>query len=508
MYLFSKIMSYKICFLVTTYQRPKACKELVDSLLPMGDVYVLNDGSTKRYPPLGATKYKKQANQGKQGYWKTTTNIWQMVRDGGKEYDYYLFIQDDMSITPKNLDRAIRLYERIDDPHLICLNLFVGASRYRKITWTGVLPVDYGIAMKTQWTDMNCFLTKKDFYKFFDWTIPNTMRRTVKSSGVGRYISKTINNAYRTIYQPYASLAIPTEEAMKSLMNPWRDDLDENTEFHTVIPGTVIVQIASIPEREKKLKKTIESLLPQVDRMRIMLNGYDHTPEFLKDIEHVHLDNSTGDAAKFYGVEYLQGYIFTCDDDLIYPPDYIERTIDKINTYKCPVSWHGRIYTRPYRGYKAVQKYIRYSWGCATDTEVDIGGTGVMGFHSSHINIRYSDFREPNMADVWMAVLCRQQGSKIMCLAHRGEIKGDKGGYTIYDERNAQGHKRENEILSDLFLKKRKKHKKNQKGICVIKGKKYQCKIKSVRPDDYYLVDYKTPGGWRKKVLPRERIYL
>ena len=76
-----------------------------------------------------------------------------------------------------------------------------------------------------------------------------------------------------------------------------------------VVQGEIVVQIASIPDRVELLRQTVESLRPQANRIFVALNGYTFTPDFLKEGEYVHLDNSTGDAAKFYNVENINGYI-------------------------------------------------------------------------------------------------------------------------------------------------------------------------------------------------------
>ncbi len=56
----------------------------------------------------------------------------------------------------------------------------------------------------------------------------------------------------------------------------------------------IIAQVASIPDRMHQLKKTIESLYPQVDELNIMLNGYYFVPLWLnrEKINVFELDNS------------------------------------------------------------------------------------------------------------------------------------------------------------------------------------------------------------------------
>ncbi len=63
----------------------------------------------------------------------------------------------------------------------------------------------------------------------------------------------------------------------------------------------VTAQIATIPDRIKLLEITVKSLLPQVDQLNVMLNGWNHEPSIRDNkISYYHLDNSKGDAAKFY----------------------------------------------------------------------------------------------------------------------------------------------------------------------------------------------------------------
>ena len=46
----------------------------------------------------------------------------------------------------------------------------------------------------------------------------------------------------------------------------------------------ITVQLASVPEREAMLEKTIKSLRPQVDKIWVGLNKYQHRPKFLREV--------------------------------------------------------------------------------------------------------------------------------------------------------------------------------------------------------------------------------
>ncbi|KKL24797.1 hypothetical protein LCGC14_2411730 [marine sediment metagenome] len=219
--------------------------------------------------------------------------------------------------------------------------------------------------------------------------------------------------------------------------------------------GHITVQIASLPARETTLEKTVSSLLPQVDRIFVALNGYAFIPEFLDNpkIEAVIMDNSLGDAAKFYDVDKWDGYFFTCDDDLIYPEGYIGYMISGIKRYHGVVSLHGKRYkNRPISSYRGGYTSIfRCLSSVQNDYSVDVGGTGVMAFHTDDLQLSIDDFLKPNMADLWLAKAAHRQGVGITVLAHpKKYIKHKKYNWRIWTHAGADTF--QTEVLN-LFLK-------------------------------------------------------
>lgn len=215
----------------------------------------------------------------------------------------------------------------------------------------------------------------------------------------------------------------------------------------------VTVQIASIPDREKLLQKTIASLIDQVDQVNIMLNNYLYTPNFCyhAKIKVYHLDNSKGDAAKFYGLKNISGYIFTCDDDLLYPKDYVKTMIFKLEEWKNEVilTNHGRIMNeKPVRNSYTDRKQ---AFHCLKDvfSEVilHIGGTGVMAWHSEAFFPDIDAIDQKNMGDIWVAKFAHEQGVKIVLNSHiEGWIQYLHPSHTIWDE-----HFEHPEAQTDLY---------------------------------------------------------
>lgn len=181
-------------------------------------------------------------------------------------------------------------------------------------------------------------------------------------------------------------------------------------------------QIATLPNRYNSLMQTVKSLINQVDSIFIAFNGPVDLSEYLFDekIECGFFDNSKGDAMKFYEVEKFTGYFFPCDDDLIYPPDYVQRMINKINIHRCLVTHHGKIFAnRPIRSYHhGATIRLRCLGEVSEGCYVDVCGSGVSAFHTDDLKLKLSDFKKPNMADIWLSKICHEQNVKMLCLPH------------------------------------------------------------------------------------------
>jgi len=189
----------------------------------------------------------------------------------------------------------------------------------------------------------------------------------------------------------------------------------------------IIAQLATIPERRNILNRVVDSLYNQVDVLFVILNGYKEYPNFVKlDKKLVYYlgDNSKGDCHKFDTLEhYKDAYIFTCDDDLVYPPDYVETMVNHIDRYnrKVIITLHGRTFPpRPIKSYYR-GKLKGYHWDTDQDydVEVDAGGTGVMCWHSDTFHVPYDRITYGNMGDVWVAKFAREQNVKIINVARK-----------------------------------------------------------------------------------------
>lgn len=101
--------------------------------------------------------------------------------------------------------------------------------------------------------------------------------------------------------------------------------------------------LATFPPRRRLLRRVIEAMLPQVDHLFIVLNDYDEVPGFLRKnpkVTAVIPDRDVKDAGKFWFRPDPDDIVFTIDDDIAYPADYVSRTLSLIS----PIGFDGRVF--------------------------------------------------------------------------------------------------------------------------------------------------------------------
>jgi hypothetical protein len=178
----------------------------------------------------------------------------------------------------------------------------------------------------------------------------------------------------------------------------------------------VTASMASMPSRLAMLKQTVASILPQIDFLNVYLNGYENTPAFLCDAKiqviHSREYGDLRDNGKFFFLDsILHGYHFTIDDDIIYPPDYVQRVTLKIEQYdrQAIVGCHGVNLANPIVQFMKGREVIHFKQASTEDRFVNLLGTGTIAYHINTIKLSRDDFREPGMADLWFAVAAKRQ---------------------------------------------------------------------------------------------------
>lgn len=187
--------------------------------------------------------------------------------------------------------------------------------------------------------------------------------------------------------------------------------------------------VASFRAREQHLPTMVASILPQVDRLHVYLNDYEVTPPALlldPKVEVVHGRDAIGDigdVGKFYFQEQYRDrdvLWFTCDDDLLYPHNYVAvmRSVSSflINDV---VSFHGSLLSVPADTYRNSRTTFNCLRQVRDNARVHVIGTGCAAFHLGTIVPTVNDFPVPNMADIWFAKLLQEHEIPARVLAHR-----------------------------------------------------------------------------------------
>lgn len=183
-----------------------------------------------------------------------------------------------------------------------------------------------------------------------------------------------------------------------------------------LLPATrrIVAGMATVKGNEQGMLTAIASLMNQIDHLYLYLNGHVTVPAVLRrfgdritpvlDTEGIRL----GDAGKFVGVQRETDAIyFTCDDDIVYPRDYVLHMTQELATQRgrAAVGVHGCLLNQPLVHYydRATRHVLHFESLLMRSRQVHLLGTGTVAFHTAYVSPTLEDFPAPNMADIWLA---------------------------------------------------------------------------------------------------------
>lgn len=208
----------------------------------------------------------------------------------------------------------------------------------------------------------------------------------------------------------------------------------------------ICASMASVVGREAMVVDAVLSLYPFVDKVRVYLNNYEAVPEGLKlprvEILRSQQYGDNGDAGKFFWVEDKRYPLnLICDDDLIFPPDYVPQMVAALRRYgnKAVIGIHGVLLKQPSPSYydEKFRHVRRYPHANGEDCQVHVLGTGAVLYDRRTLKLEQRDFQYRNMADIWLMEQAQKQGIPSICIARprnwviQNQVKG--GVPTIYD---------------------------------------------------------------------------
>ena len=227
----------------------------------------------------------------------------------------------------------------------------------------------------------------------------------------------------------------------------------------------VVANMATFPERMELLEKVVNSILNQVDILNIYLNNYDYIPEFLKNkkINVVLSNDALGDIkdnGKFYFLDKVPEYCyyFTIDDDILYPSNYVNKLIEKLNFYndKIAVGVHGIIFNTSFNSFKESRiKNFYFENELEKDTYVSILGTGTLAFKKNVFNeLKLGDFKNKGVADLYFANFCKNNYIPMICISRDNDwLKNilPRESYSIWNEAQ-KDESLQNKIIEEYKL--------------------------------------------------------
>jgi hypothetical protein len=133
-------------------------------------------------------------------------------------------------------------------------------------------------------------------------------------------------------------------------------------------------------------------------------------------------------------------YYFTADDDIVYPPDYINAMLKKLAWYgeQVVVGVHGVLIPEQARTYfSGYRKVLLFKQGLEQDALVNNLGTGTVAFRSRLLKeLDYRRFMHSGMVDLYLAVFCKSKGIPMVAIERPDDwlVEPEPESLSLYQE--------------------------------------------------------------------------
>jgi hypothetical protein len=406
--------TYKYIYMIPSYNRYDKLLNIINHINSYSKeclIIIVNDHSNDiRYVELKKIEnliyIENEVNYSKEKFWKTVNKLFNEAKK--YKFEYGIMIADDF-IFVENFEIKLNKYK--------INNRILSLFRQNNVT------LNWGYS---NWID-GAFCAPFNFFKDLNFEIHQTfIKNKYSSSGVGQQMTKRLNELGWEV--DFFGSLIKHNDNNISVMHPELRKKEPLLTIDINNQPVIVCGIATIYDRRDSLRETIESIIDQVDKLIVYQNGYKEFFEFLKNdkielISSIDTGIDMGDAGKFYCIDkYKDCYYLSIDDDLIYPKNYVNTLISKLMEYndEIIVTFHGRILKTDAKSYyKDHYKSFRCLDNVENDEFVHFGGTGVMGFHTNIVKMKFEQFKYPNMADIWFGLFASYNKIPILCTSHK-----------------------------------------------------------------------------------------
>jgi hypothetical protein len=184
--------------------------------------------------------------------------------------------------------------------------------------------------------------------------------------------------------------------------------------------------MATMPSRAATFPIALASIVAQVDRLYLYLDGHSAIPEPVRQHPQVvpilssEVPGLAGDG-KFLGMsrELEPCLYLTVDDDIAYPPDYVVKLRAGLEAHHQPVvvGYHGSILHRPLKSYLHDRTVLFFGAGLDRSRVVDVLGAGTVMFDTGVLNFDVRSWSQVNKNDLYLAMEAAKAKLPLICLA-------------------------------------------------------------------------------------------
>jgi len=202
----------------------------------------------------------------------------------------------------------------------------------------------------------------------------------------------------------------------------------------------LVANVATYPGRYGTRRKALESIARQVDMLNIALNEYSKIPDDLLGLQNANFvfpEENLKDVGKFMFDVKKDDDVFLCDDDIIYPNDYVSWMRKVATGIQIPgfvLGLHGVTYSDYYDGRKRSGRLVHvFHHALASDEHVNQLGTGTVYTKGKNLPTLAQMHGSEGFVDIRFARLMFERDIPQICIARPAQwLKEVQNDQTLY----------------------------------------------------------------------------
>ncbi len=193
----------------------------------------------------------------------------------------------------------------------------------------------------------------------------------------------------------------------------------------------VVAGMATVAGVEDALRRTLATILPQVDELYLYLNKYEAPPSLVHESPKIRWtldpENRHGARGKFWGLNQVEddAIYLSVDDDIEYPKNYVATMTRELAAEqgRAVVGVHSELLAQPRMSYYHSKTRAQWHFKQALERRrrVHILGTATTVFHSSVVHLSLAESKLRNLADLWMAQFTQANRIPMYAVARKAQ---------------------------------------------------------------------------------------